>query len=119
MLTPRASRRYHRAVESSPDTLPISTVRHVARLARLALDEAALERHRAALGAILGYVESLRELDLKSVEPLAHPLDIAARADSDTPAAPITTETLIRLAPDADPPFVKVPKVLDDGGLAG
>lgn len=115
MLTPPTPRRYHPRVETSSDRLPISTARHVAKLARLALDDSALEQHRKDLSAILGYIESLRELNLEGVEPLSHPLDSMNRPDADTPLPGLPTEALMRLAPAADPPFVSVPKVLDGG----
>lgn len=97
---------------TSANDLPISTARHVARLARLDLDDDALENHRKALSAILGYVETLRELDLAGVEPLAHPSDTTNRLDPDTPRPGLPTETLLTITPAADPPFVKVPKVI-------
>jgi len=44
-------------------------VRHVARLARLALSDDELERMRAEMSAILDYMDKLRSLDTKGVEP--------------------------------------------------
>lgn len=118
MLTPRPPRRYHRDVGNSSDLLPISAARRVARLARLALSAEQLESHRAALAAILGYVETLRELDLRDTVPLAHPSDATSRLDSDTPTPGLSAADLMRLAPISNPPYVAVPKVLDGGAGA-
>lgn len=94
------------------EPLSLETTRRVAHLARLALSDADLERMRVELGAILGYVEALRELDLEGVEPLVHVGDIANRCDEDTVRAPMATEALMRMAPASDPPFLRVPKVI-------
>ena len=45
------------------------TVRRIARLARLELDDATLELLRRQLGDILGYVEQLDAVDTTGVEP--------------------------------------------------
>ena len=46
-------------------------IRHVARLARLALSEAEEEKFAAQLSQVLGYIEKLRGVDVEGVEPLA------------------------------------------------
>lgn len=94
--------------------LSIDDVRRVALLARLALREDALEGHRDSLRAVLGYVETLRGLNVEGVEPLSHPESIAARLDLDAPRPGLPRESLLAMAPEIDPPFVKVPKVLGE-----
>jgi aspartyl-tRNA(Asn)/glutamyl-tRNA(Gln) amidotransferase subunit C len=100
-------------VGTSSHDLPISTARRVAHLARLALTDAELEQHRSALSAVLGYVETLRELDLDGVEPLAHPSDSTNRLDADDPRPGLPSDGLMKMAPASAPPFVVVPKVID------
>jgi aspartyl-tRNA(Asn)/glutamyl-tRNA(Gln) amidotransferase subunit C len=99
---------------------PLSSeeVRKVARLSRLALDEAQVERFRTQLSAVLGYVERLREVDLSGVEPMAHVGDSVNRLDEDRPGPTLPNEALMRMAPEKMEPFIKVPKVLDEGGGA-
>ncbi|MBC7835390.1 MAG: Asp-tRNA(Asn)/Glu-tRNA(Gln) amidotransferase subunit GatC [Phycisphaerales bacterium] len=99
-----------------PDALPPDAVRKVARLSRLALAEEQVARYGEQLSAVLGYVERLRELDLEGVEPMSNPLDETNRLDADTPGGTIPGATFMRMAPEALPPFLKVPKVLGDGG---
>ncbi|MBL8746297.1 MAG: Asp-tRNA(Asn)/Glu-tRNA(Gln) amidotransferase subunit GatC [Phycisphaerae bacterium] len=105
-------------MDGGSDQLPISTARRVAHLARLALTEEQLERHRIALSAILGHVETLRELDLRETAPLEHPLEATSRMDPDTPRPGLSAETYFRLAPASDPPYLVVPKVLGETGGA-
>lgn len=98
--------------------LTADEVRKVSRLSRLALTDAQVEQYRAQLSAVLGYVDRLRGLDLAGVEPMAHVGEIVNRLDDDTPGPTLTNEALLAMAPDAMPPFVKVPKVIGDGGAS-
>lgn len=95
--------------------LPLTDLRRVARLARLAPSDAALEAFRPQLAAILGHMRSLSELDLSSVEPMSHPSAEESRWDDDLPRDPLPTAAMMKLAPDAEPPFLKVPKVIGEG----
>ncbi len=92
------------------------TVRKVARLARLELSEGAISTYTEQLASVLGYVERLQSLDLSEAEPMAHPLDATNRTEADEPGEMLSTEALMKMAPDTEPPFVRVPKVLGEGG---
>jgi aspartyl-tRNA(Asn)/glutamyl-tRNA(Gln) amidotransferase subunit C len=93
-------------------------VRKVARLARLSLSDAEVAAYQAKLSAVVTYVDRLRQLDLAGVEPMAHVGDTANRFDPDTPGPTLPNEVLMNLAPESLPPFLRVPKVLDDGAGA-
>ncbi len=103
-----------------PDAQNLTTqdVLRVAKLARLAITTEQAEGYRAQLAAILDHAASLNTLDLDAVEPLTHPHALEDRTDEDTPGPTIPNEILMALAPDADPPFIKVPKVLADSSDA-
>ena len=60
-------------------------VLHVASLAHLELTEEEVERFTEQLGAILGAVGKVAELDLTDVEPLSHPLDPVDEALANAP----------------------------------
>ena len=87
-------------------------VRQVAKLSRLAPDEASLPKLAAQLESILGYVAKVGEANVDGVEPMAHaiPLSNVLRADEPGPALPV--EQVLRNAPETDGPFFKVPKVI-------
>ena len=51
-------------------------VLHVARLARLELDDDEVERMAGELSAVLDHVERIRELDLDGVPPTSHAVDV-------------------------------------------
>ncbi len=89
-------------------------VRKVAKLARLQLTESEIEEFTGQLGAILGYVEKMNELDTDSVEPLAHCLPISNVFRTDQIKPSLGTDNALSNVPERDGPFFKVPKILDD-----
>jgi aspartyl-tRNA(Asn)/glutamyl-tRNA(Gln) amidotransferase subunit C len=93
-------------------------VRKVAKLARLALTDEQVRLYQGQLSAVLGYVERLGELDLEGVDPLANVGETVNAFRNDEPGTMLSNASLMELAPDATPPFVKVPKVIGDGGGA-
>ena len=100
------------------DPLSLDDVRHVAKLARLRIDDAHLEEYRRQLSAILDHIAMIQRLDVEGVEPMAHPLDISNRLGADEPVEPMPLEALHANAPSTEGRFLAVPKVLDDGGDA-
>jgi aspartyl-tRNA(Asn)/glutamyl-tRNA(Gln) amidotransferase subunit C len=88
-------------------------VEHVARLARLALADNEIERLTDDMDAILGYVETLNELNTDGIEPTAHavPMANAFRADEVQPT--IGVERALQNAPAAADGCFQVPKVIE------
>lgn len=87
-------------------------------LARLTLRDDEAASLRTSLGAIVGYVERLRSLDLTGVQPLTRVGDEANRLDPDTPGPTLPIHTLRAIAPEMHADYIGVPKVLGDGGTA-
>jgi aspartyl-tRNA(Asn)/glutamyl-tRNA(Gln) amidotransferase subunit C len=75
-------------------------VLHVARLARLELDQSEVERMSAELSKVLDHIEKIRELDLHEVPPTSHVVDVtgALRADEPEPCLPV--EVALASAPE-------------------
>ncbi|HEY1591974.1 MAG TPA: Asp-tRNA(Asn)/Glu-tRNA(Gln) amidotransferase subunit GatC [Solirubrobacteraceae bacterium] len=75
-------------------------VLHVARLARLQLSEAEVERMGAELSKVLDHIEKIRELDLEGVPPTSHVVDVTGvlRADEPRPCLPV--DTVLEQAPE-------------------
>jgi aspartyl-tRNA(Asn)/glutamyl-tRNA(Gln) amidotransferase subunit C len=89
-------------------------VEHVARLGRLALTEAELERMRVELAAILQYIEKLKAVDVEGVEPTSHavPLVNVMREDEVEPS--VEREAMMSNAPDRAGEFFRVPRIIED-----
>jgi len=91
-------------------------VEHVARLARLELNQAEQDHMATQLSEILTYVEQLQALDTDAVEPMAQVMtdarpEASLRDDIARPSLP--REQAVRSAPDADEAYVRVPKVIE------
>lgn len=93
-------------------------VRRIARLARLDVAEAELGDLAARLTAVLGYVARLDALDLTDVAEMPHVADESNVLGEDALGPMLDRQTLLDMAPEAYDRFLRVPKVLGDGGGA-
>jgi len=80
--------------------ITIKDVEHVARLARLELNEAEKERMRAQLDSILSYIDKLNELDTSAVEPTSHVLQMVNVFREDEVRPSLSQEEALANAPD-------------------
>lgn len=94
-------------------SIDTKTAAHVARLARIRVDEADLPALAEEFNAILGFIEQLEEVDVEGVEPMVSvtPMRLARRtdgvSDGDQP------EKVLQNAPEAREGFFAVPKVVE------
>ena len=94
--------------------ISIEEVDHVARLARLELSAADKERMRSELDKILGYIDKLRALDTRDVEPTSHavPVTNVMRDDVERPSLP--AEDMLANAPDRCREMFRVPRIIEE-----
>ena len=87
----------------------------VAALARLRLTAGDVSRFEPQLATILGYVRQLRDVDTEDVPPHAQDLRPPNGARLDEVGPSLAPGDALANAPDAlaDPPLVRVPKVMD------
>jgi aspartyl-tRNA(Asn)/glutamyl-tRNA(Gln) amidotransferase subunit C len=88
-------------------------VRHIARLARIAMSDEELERLVPELNNILGWVEQLGEVNTDGVEPLATVIDQKLRLRDDVVTEGNIRDDIFANAPDAQHGFFAVPKVIE------
>jgi aspartyl-tRNA(Asn)/glutamyl-tRNA(Gln) amidotransferase subunit C len=75
-------------------------VLHVARLARLQLNENEVERMAAELSKVLDHIEKIRELDLEGVPPTSHVVDVAGVLRADEPGPSLPLDVVLSQAPE-------------------
>jgi aspartyl-tRNA(Asn)/glutamyl-tRNA(Gln) amidotransferase subunit C len=97
---------------SEPQKITPEQVRHVAKLARLALPPEKLERLTSQLEPILEYVAKIAQVDTKGVEPMAHALPVKNVLRDDVLEGALGVQKTLMNAPETDGPFFKVPKVI-------
>ncbi len=94
-------------------SLKIDDVRNIAHLARLHIEEDALEQYVADLSSILELVEQMNQVDSSGVEPLSNPLDATQRLRVDEVTETDKREHFQQFAPDVEQGFYRVPKVIE------
>lgn len=85
-------------------------VKHIANLARLALNDNELEKYTSELSQILDYVEQLQELDTKDVEPMIGAIVIQKALREDI-AEDTDSSLMLINAPDKEDTAIKVPRM--------
>jgi aspartyl-tRNA(Asn)/glutamyl-tRNA(Gln) amidotransferase subunit C len=92
-----------------PRVIDREQVLHVARLARLRLDETEVERMTGELSGILEHVDRIATLDLNDVPPTSHVVELenVLRADEPRPSWP--REQILEQAPDPVDGAFRVP----------
>ncbi|HEX8192381.1 MAG TPA: Asp-tRNA(Asn)/Glu-tRNA(Gln) amidotransferase subunit GatC [Allosphingosinicella sp.] len=90
-----------------------ATVRHIARLARIAVSDAEVEALAPELNNILGWVEQLQEVDVSGVEPMTAVIPNVLRLRADAVTDGGIREDVLANAPVAEHGFFAVPKVIE------
>ena len=89
------------------------TVRRIAHLARIAVNDEEVEHLQGELNAILAWVEQLQAVDVAGVEPMTSvtPMKMKMRADEVTDGG--IAGDIVKNAPQSDDNFFLVPKVVE------
>ncbi|MGI9350295.1 MAG: Asp-tRNA(Asn)/Glu-tRNA(Gln) amidotransferase subunit GatC [Rhizobiaceae bacterium] len=94
-------------------SVDLDTVKRVAKLARIAVDDAKAERMQGELNVILGFVEQLNEVDVAGVEPMNSVVqtEMKKRHDDVTDGNKVKDVTIN--APETEDGYFMVPKVIE------
>ncbi|WP_217912881.1 Asp-tRNA(Asn)/Glu-tRNA(Gln) amidotransferase subunit GatC [Miltoncostaea marina] len=87
-----------------------ATVRHVARLARLHLDDDEEHRMKEELSTILDHVDAIQALDLDDVPPTTHVLALENVMRDDVPHPSLSADEALREAPEVVEQRFAVPR---------
>lgn len=94
-------------------SLDPATVRRIAKLARIRVEEDQLSQLQAELNGILGWIEQLNEVNVDGVEPLTGGARMALRLREDVVSDGGIAERVLANAPDRAGDFYAVPKVVE------
>jgi len=90
-----------------------ATVKRVAKLARIAVDDEAAERMTGELNAILGFVEQLGEVNVDGFEPMTSVMPMAMKKREDIVTDGDKADDIVANAPETERNFFLVPKVVE------
>ena len=94
-------------------SLDPATVRRIARLAHIHVEDAEVDQLAGELNNILGWIEQLNEVDVDGIDPLTGAAQMAMRLRSDTVTDGGIPELVLGNAPDRAGAFYAVPKVVE------
>ena len=89
-------------------------VRHVAALARLALDDTEIAALTPQLADILAYAAEVGAVAADDVEPMTHPLGLADVTRPDVPGERLVAEAILAAAPDRVGDRFGVPRIVEE-----
>ncbi|MDP2736297.1 MAG: Asp-tRNA(Asn)/Glu-tRNA(Gln) amidotransferase subunit GatC [bacterium] len=90
-------------------------IQHIAKLARLELTGEELKKYGDQLSAVLNYIDQLKEVDTKGVEPTAQVtgLENVLRKDIARDWDEKEIEAALKDAPEREERFIKVKRVIE------
>jgi aspartyl-tRNA(Asn)/glutamyl-tRNA(Gln) amidotransferase subunit C len=94
-------------------SLDTATVRRIASLARIRLEDDEVGRMQAELNGILGWIEQLQAVDTTGVEPMAGGGAVSLRMREDAVTDGGIPEQVLANAPDRMGEYFGVPKVVE------
>ncbi|MGE0212006.1 MAG: Asp-tRNA(Asn)/Glu-tRNA(Gln) amidotransferase subunit GatC [Parvibaculaceae bacterium] len=90
-----------------------NTVRRIARLARIRLEDEDVPILEGELNSILGWIEMLNEVDVKGVEPMTSVVSMEMKMRDDVVTDGASPERVVANAPRVDETYFMVPKVVE------
>lgn len=96
-------------------SLTTDDVRHVARLARLALTDEEVTALGGQLSNILAYAEKVSEVATEDVPPTSHPYPLRNVWRDDEPRPSLPADEAVATAPNAEDGRFRVPRIVDEG----
>ncbi|MEO0328577.1 MAG: Asp-tRNA(Asn)/Glu-tRNA(Gln) amidotransferase subunit GatC [Pseudomonadota bacterium] len=94
-------------------SVDVETVKRVAKLARIAVDDEKAQRMQGELNTILGFVEQLNEVDVEGVEPMTSVVETTMKKRVDAVTDGNIVDAVTYNAPATEDGFFMVPKVIE------
>jgi aspartyl-tRNA(Asn)/glutamyl-tRNA(Gln) amidotransferase subunit C len=90
-----------------------ATVRRIAHLARIGVQESEIPHLQGELNAILKFVEQLEEVDVAGVEPMTSVTPMAMKKRPDVVNDGGIADDIVKNAPETQDHYFLVPKVVE------
>ncbi|MEM6461026.1 MAG: Asp-tRNA(Asn)/Glu-tRNA(Gln) amidotransferase subunit GatC [Pseudomonadota bacterium] len=94
-------------------SVDLATVKRVAHLARIALNDEEAAKMEGELNAILGFVEQLNEVDVEGVEAMTSVMPMPMKKRQDIVNDGAKADDVVANSPQSDENFFLVPKVVE------
>ncbi|WP_102866678.1 Asp-tRNA(Asn)/Glu-tRNA(Gln) amidotransferase subunit GatC [Pseudovibrio exalbescens] len=94
-------------------SVDLNTVKRVAGLARIKVNDEQAEKMTGELNAILGFVEQLDEVNIDGVEPMTSVVEQKMKMREDGQTDGGYADKIVKNAPVSEDNFFMVPKVVE------
>ena len=95
-------------------SITLEEVRHVAKLARLDLDEIEMLSLQGELNAVLGHFADIQEIDADSIQPKSHAVTIQNVWAEDVPGATLPRQLALANSASSKAGLFLVPAIIED-----
>jgi aspartyl-tRNA(Asn)/glutamyl-tRNA(Gln) amidotransferase subunit C len=95
-------------------SISLDEVRHVAKLARLELDESEILSLQGELNALIGHFADIQAIDTTGIEPTAHAVAVQNVWSEDVARPGLPRDVALRNAPVSRAGLFVVPQILED-----
>jgi aspartyl/glutamyl-tRNA(Asn/Gln) amidotransferase C subunit len=95
-------------------SISLEEVRHVARLARLKLDDGEILALQGELNSLLGHFADMQSMDVTGIEPTSHAVAVQNVWSEDRPGICLSREEALRNAPMTKAGLFVVPTIIED-----
>ena len=89
------------------------TVKHIAKLARISLDEKKINSLSKDLSSIMKFIEKLNELNTDKTNPLTSIINASLKTREDKVKVGEIRDQILKNSPDNNEEFFVVPKVIE------
>ncbi len=88
-------------------------ITHIAKLARLRMEDQQARSCATQLSRVLELIEQMNQIDTSGIEPMSHPQDTALILREDRVTASAQTQAYLEIAPAVENGLYLVPRVIE------
>ena len=94
-------------------TIDLKTIKHIAKLSRISVDDAKADKLAGDLNSIFDFIEKLNELNTDNVEPLTSVAETTLKLRVDEVKSKNIRDKILKNSPDENEDFFVVPRVVE------
>ena len=94
-------------------TIDLKTIKHIAKLSRISLEDKKAQKLATDLSSIFEFIEKLNQLNTKDVDPLTSIAETTLKFRKDEVKSENIREKILKNSPSNNKDFFVVPKVVE------
>ena len=94
-------------------TIDLKTIKHIAKLSRISVDDAKADKLAEDLNSIFDFIEKLNELNTDNVEPLTSVAETTLKLRADEVKSKNIKDKILKNSPNENEDFFVVPRVVE------